>query len=1135
MNLVRSWRAASLLLAALASFAQSDLSSITGTVTDPSGAAIANAKVVARNESTGATRETLTTGSGVYTIPSIPSGVYTLSVEVAGFKKYESKSNKIDPNLPATLNVAMQVGQTTETIEVSASVGAIQTETSQLGKLVEGKQISDLQLNGRNPIFLALLKPGVRGGTLANFSFGPDSGNFSINGSRSQDNLITFDGAVGIRTRANGTSIGSVDLDAVQEVQILTANYSAEYGRSAGGQIRIVTKTGGQQFHGGIYEYLRNEKLDANSWTNNRNGTARQPNKFNQFGWNFNGPIFIPGKWNTDKSKAFFYVSQEWVRRRAVSSGLRTVPTAAMRAGNFGELLSANSFYSGTRIIRDPLNNNQPFANNVIPTNRLSPNGRGLMNVYPLPNLATPQGTNNWFGLRGQPTNQRKDTYGLDILPTSKDQVKFRMSFFNFEDTNVFQTNFLLSDRVIIRPNQSASINWTRTINSTTVNETLITASRDQVDLLFRDQTGLDRTTYGINYPYLFPDGKDIQNKIPAIGINVFSTYTGSPYPSRSAGPIYVIANNTTKIVGSHTIKFGVSFERAGQNDYDQINVSGVPGGTDNQNGRFEFADARPGGSGTAIADMALGLASNYAEIGRRNYTPYRGHMLEFFVNDGWKVTDKLKLELGMRVTTIQPYYSLWRNMAIFDPSLYNPAQAIRVDRATGNPIAGTGDAYNGIVIPGDGWPDAALGRVAIADSGEFNRLFRGASKSYSNTNTLWQPRLGIAYAMNPKMVVRAGVGRFSTRLGVSDSTFLGGNPPLQPLASIPNPIVDNPGGGSRASFPLSVTSQDRIYPIPESWAWNATVERELPGRHTIELSYVGRKGLHLLRERNINQLAPGTIQANPGVNANFLRPYAGYGPIRVSNSEASSFYQAFQLGVNRRFANGFSWGIAYTYAKSMDNGSGPRDILPNAFDASNLWSPSDFDTRNVVVINYIYELPFLKDGSGWTKTAFGGWQISGTTQFQSGTPGTIATGDDFAGVGPGSGAQIWNLSGDITYNREFTANAGQGFWFDPKIVNNAQTLATRPAAGTFTTQFNRNRTYAPGFQNWNISVFKNFRFAERYNLQFRADGFNFVNHPNLGGATGGGLERNPTNANFGRVTGKGGERNLQLSLRFNF
>ncbi len=1132
MNSFNSLRNVALLLVAAVatSFAQSDSTSINGTVLDPTGAPISNAKITARNQNTGATREVGTSNAGTYVIPSLPSGVYSLTVEVAGFKKFESKNNKIDANLPATLDAVMQIGSLTETVEVQATVSAIQTETSTLGKLVEGKQLSDLQLNGRNPIFLALLKPGVRGGSLAGFSFDLTSGGFNINGSRSQDNLITYDGAVGIRTRSNGTSIGSADLDSVQEVQILTANFSAEYGRAGGGQIRIVTKSGGQQFHGALFENLRNSALNANSWTNRRNGVLIPSEKFNQFGFNLNGPVFIPGKWNTDKSKVFFYFGQEYVRRRQVSSGLRTVPTAKMKVGDFSELLSPNIFLSGVRPIKDPTG--APYPNNVIPPSQTSPNGLALMRVFPDASLTNPQGNANWYGLQSAPTDQRKDTISLDILPTQKDQIKFRGSLFHYVDVNPFQTNFLIASRIFNRPNQTASVNWTRTINATTVNETMISASRDQVFIGMQDTPAFDRTKYGINYAYIFPTGKDRPNKLPEFDATGFSTYSGSPYPSSSTGPIYNISNNTTKVKGSHTIKFGGMFERAGQNDYDQINISGVPGGTTDQNGGFQFRDSRAGGTGVALADAAAGLFNSYAEIGKRAFTPYRGHMVEFFGQDAWKVNEKLKVEFGVRYTLIQPYYSLWRNMSVFDPSVYDKSKAVKVDPITGNPLPGGGDPYNGVVIPGDGWTDAAKGRVPLADSGELNRLFRGGKSFSQMQKNLIQPRVGLAYSITPKTVFRTGVGRFSTRLGVSDSIFLGGNAPFQPLASIPTGRVDNPGGGSRSGFPLSVNTQDPIFKNPESWNWNATVETQLPGKNILELSYVGRKGLHAQRERNLNQLALGAIQANPGINANFLRPYAGFGPIRITNNEASSYYQGFQAGLNRRFANGLSYGFAYTLSKSRDNGSGQRDILPNAFDATNLWSPSDFDTRQQAVINFIYEIPFLKNSSSVVGKIAGGWQISGVTQFQTGTPGTIASGDDFAGVGTGSGSQIWNVSGPITYNREFaTAGPAQNYWFTTgATATSAQTLATSPNAGTFTTQFNRNLTYSPGFQNWNLSLFKNFRITERTRVQFRADSFNWINHPNWGG-----VDRSPTSATFGKVTGKNSERNMQLSLRFSF
>jgi hypothetical protein len=1136
----RELRIAGLLFVAALAFGQSDNANVNGVILDPSGSAIPDAKVRLTNEATGLTREVVSNASGRYSIPTVPPGAYTLTVEAAGFKKFESTGNNIVSSVPANLSATLTVGAVTETVEVTATATQLQTESGALGKVVEGKQIQDLQLNGRNPIFLALLKPGVRGGSLAGFSFELSTGGLNINGSRTQDNLITYDGAVGVRTRSNGTSIGTADLDQTAEVQILTASYGAEFGRSAGGQIRVITKSGTRQFHGSAYEYFRNSALDANSWSRNRNPSTNfvAPFRFNQFGYNLTGPVVLPG-FNRDRSKVFFTWAQEWARRRVESTGLRTVPSARMQGGDFGELLTPSLWFSIPQILNDPLTG-RPFPGNVIPKNRQSPNGMALLAVFPAPNLAVPLGTSNWYGVASSPTDQRKDTIGIDVLPSSKDNIRFRGQLFHYLNLNPFQTGFLFSARTFDRPNQTASLNWTHTFTPTLLIETLLTASRDQVFIRMQDTPEFDRTRYGLNYPYIYP-GKDRPNKLPAISIPGFSTYTGSPYPSSSTGPIYVASANLTKIQRNHTLKFGFSFERAGQNDYDQINVQGVPGGTDNQNGRFEFSNTRPSGSGVAIGDTALGLFNNYAEIGIRSFTPYRGHMFEWFAQDEWKATQKLKVVLGVRHSIIQPYYSLWGNMTIFDPKYYDAANAVQVNTRTGNPIPGTGDPYNGIVIPGDSWPDAANGRVPAATDPSLQYLFRGGQESrwYSDIDKLnFQPRLGIAYQVTPKTVIRAGGGKFTTRLGVSDSIFLGGNPPLQPLASVPFGSVDNPGGGSLASFPLSVNTQAKVFHMPQAYTWNLTFERELMRSTVLGISYVGRRGVYGQREKNINQPLIGTVQANPGVNINALRPYKGYGPIRETFNDANSRYNGLQLELNRRFSNGLSFGFAYTLSKCMDNGSAQRDVIPDAYDATYLWGPCTYDTRHVAVINWIYQLPFFRQSNSRALRAIaGGWQITGVTQFQSGTPFSVQTGDDFAGIGPGSGNQIsyfWryaNYGQEPDYPMQFAAGGAS----DPAQYltvrgGTGSPLFTQPAAGTIVKDRLRNYFYHPGFQNWNLGLFKEFAATERHRVLFRVEAFNWPNHPNWSG-----VDSNPRSSAFGKVTGKGSERNLQLSLRYSF
>lgn len=1125
---------------------QSDNSNISGIVKDPSGATVANAKVTIRNEDTSFDRKLSSNGSGFFIATNLAPGYYTITVEAAGFKKTSSSRNKLDAGIPISVNVDLTLGQITDTVTVEASSAQLNTESAVVGKTVEQKQIQNLTLNGRNPLFLALLKPGVRGGALSGFSFGLSSGGFTINGGRSQDSLITFDGAVGIRTRANGTSIGSADLDTVQEVQILTSNYSAEYGRSSAGQIRMVTRSGSKDFHGTAYEYFRNSELDANSWARNRSAATGfvAPFRYNQYGYNVSGPVFIPKVFNKNREKLFFLFAQEWVKFRRADTSFQRVPSELMRTGNFSELLSpSNIYYGAVRTINDP-QTGAPFPGNIIPPNRQSPNGMAFLRTYPLSNGVF-QGNANYFQVRSNPQNQRKDTYSIDYNPTQNQVIKFRGNNMAIDSKDAFRGGFDFATTVFDRPNQTASLGHTWTLSPTMINEFLITASVDRVRIQI-DQEGQRylRSRSGINYPYIFNDRKEIFDKVPTIEIPNIGTIDGGPYPSSSAGPIYVISNNFTKILGNHTLKAGVLWERSGQNDFDQINVNGVPGGTNNQNGRFVFNDVLPGGvasTGTGISNAALGLFSTYAELGSRAYTPYRSHMAEFFFNDSWRVSQKLKLELGLRGTWQNGYYkSLWGNIAVFDPAKYDPAKAAVVDRASGNVISG--DRYNGVVIPGKEWPSAAIGRVPAASDPQFNRLFSGGSAYPSPNQFNVLPRLGMAYSLTNKQVIRAGFGGFMSRPGVYDSVFLGGNPPFQPSASVTNGSADRPGGSSLVGFPQFFMTIDPAYKIPRSYNWNATYQRQIGFETTLEVGYVGTVGNYLSRERDLNQLPTGETfkPANAGANVNFLRPYKGFANIPMLEHSGRSTYHGLQIEANRRFSKGFSFGAAYTLSKTMDNNSGPRDGFIDVFNQGLNWGKSANDVRNIVVINFIYELPFLNSAN--TNRALrivaGGWQISGVNQFQTGTPFSIANGDDYLGIGSANG-KTWNLSQEPNAKKQFANVNAAGnysgitdYWFDP-IRNSAgaQTLATRPVNGQLPNQ-NRNSIGLnnPGFQNWNLALFKAFRFTERQALTLRFEAFNWINHPNWGGA-----DTNPTSATFGQITSKNSERNLQLSLRYSF
>jgi hypothetical protein len=338
------------------------------------------------------------------------------------------------------------------------------------------------------------------------------------------------------------------------------------------------------------------------------------------------------------------------------------------------------------------------------------------------------------------------------------------------------------------------------------------------------------------------------------------------------------------------------------------------------------------------------------------------------------------------------------------------------------------------------------------------------------------------------------------------------------------------------------VTTQSKAFKNPEAWNWNFTVERQTFWNTLLSVAYVGRRGLHGQREADINQPTIATVLANPGVNLDALRPYKGYNSIRETDNVASSIYNSLQLSWNRRFTHGFAFGVAYTLSKSMDDGSAQRDVIPNTYDAHNLWAQSDFDVRHIMVINYIYELPFLRGQQGFVGKVLGGWQISGITQFQTGTPFSVATSNDYAGVGQdgsmqgtGASGQFWVLNGSPSIVHQIASNGGSDakYWFTT-TDSSGNLLWSQPAKNTFNSQpagF-RNVLHNPGFENFNVGLFKAFKFTEKTGAQFRAEAFNVLNHPNWGN-----VNTNPTNlSTFGKITSKTGDvRNMQLSLRLFF
>ena len=1113
------------LVAAAPAWAQFERAEISGVVKDTTGAVVPGVTVTATNMATQQPSVVVTDGSGFFVLPNLQPGRYEVSAELEGFKKAVVTDLQLDAAAKVSRTFTLEAGGLSETVTVTSEATPLATDVA-MRKTVEAKDIEVLSFNGRNPIGVAGLKPGVLGGSFNSYGFSSlSNGGYNINGSRSDENNITIDGATAIRTRSAGAIIGVQNVDAIQEVQVLTANYMPEFGRASGGQIRMVTKSGSSRYSGSASFFYRDDKLQANTWARNRSPNAAEnsgPAPFDQkqYGYSFGGPI--PKM--TDK--LFFFGAQEWVNYKAVNNNNAVVPTEKMRQGDFSELLNpSNGFFSGARVINDPLTG-QPFPGNIIPRDRLSANGLAILNTYPLPTPGYRSGSNNAILSSPNPQDQLKSNIRLDYRMNANNSFAYRYTRSNWVAVDSFRGTFAFARTDWERPNWTSTASWTSTLTNTLVNEFTYTYSKDVVKInVFTEDGAYQRSKYGINYPYIYQE-KEIFDKVPTVLIGGFSTIDGGPYPSSSAGPIHTWSDSATWIKGRHTIKGGVQFEYSGEDDFDQINVNSVPGGTNNQNGQFDFQDGRAGGTGLAIANVAMGLFSNYAELGERNYTEWRSFATDMFIQDSWKPTTKLTVEGGVRYVIWPPWYSNTNNIANFDPRFYNTQGEAVINPSTGRIVSGP--RYNGIVLPGDGFKGDASSS-SIANDPAVLALFRGEPRGFSQTHyNVIEPRAGVSYALNEKTILKAAGGVFHNRSTLNDSTLLGGQPPFQPMVTIANGSADNPAGATGASgLPFANTAQDVVFKHPTSYMYSATVQREIPWGFTVEAAYVGRRGLYLQRERNINQLAAGTLQANPGVNIAALRPYKGYGAIRLSENAAKSRFNSFQLSADRRYSNGLKVGAAYTLSKSEDNGSDKRNVIWNTYDDTNYWGPSNFDRRHVFVAYYIYDLPFMREQNTLMSNLLGGWQISGSSFFRTGTPFSITRTNDIAGVGEGSNGQPYNLVGDplANANQQFSAGNGQddNYWFNPAAFG-------PPAQGTFGNA-PRNLIYNPGEQQWDIAFFKNFKVTGTQRVQFRAEIFNFPNHPNLNGPN-----TDPTNANFGRSTSKNdNRRDVQLSLRYLF
>jgi len=1215
-------------------FAQNDVGTIVGVVADQSGAVIPNATVVLLNEGTLQAHTVLSDASGRYTAPNLSPAVYTVTVTATGFEKYISAHNTLRSNSTAEIDAKLAIGAASQTVQVTDTAQVLETQSSAVQSQVTGNQIIKLELNGRNPIYMTQFNPGVTGTTtLGDFNWSMSSGDsFNINGARSQDVEYWIDGAPAVRTRDDGEIIAGANSDAVQEMQVMTADYSAEYGTGSGAEVRIVTKSGTHDFHGGMFEYLRNTALIANTWSRKLSPITSytSPFRYNDFGFYVGGPVWIPKNpmFAKTRDKVFFFINEEWFRYRQVGTNTATVPTNLMRQGNFTELATSNPYgyllngvatggAPGTttpsttynpHILIDPSTcyvagvYNQsactPYGGVATPTNTIpgyaavttpggeitgkftgnaipnSANGMAFIAAYPYTTTGFQSGSSNFEIAMLNVQNQRKGQYNLDILATPNNHIEFRRSDNSWWQYAPLNGTFNLVPLTYVRPNQTNALGWEWTIRPTMINEARLSVSDDDVYIAIGagGTGGYQRSNFGWNFPYIFSGAKTAPNKIPTGTLSGFTQIQGTAYPSHSSGIIYAISDSLTKVWGNHTLKFGFYGNKMGENDNDQINVSTVPGGASNQNGTFTSSDLRVGYGPTtsvALANEMLGMSDTYNEIGQRAFTVWRGKMFEYFAQDNWQVTPKLHMDYGLRLTTVLPPFATWGNADYFDPASYSAATAPKVNSATGlvDTTVST-NPFDGMVNPGfSAFPAAAtyqnrvpaaanptVGSIYCENEPCSNLFHPEMRKGYVNRSNEIQPRFGLAYQMSPSSVIRAGAGRFTQDKLIVDNVFPGGNSPFQPTstiasnaaASTPFQQMENVSSGlSSAVYPaLTITTMGKKLLPPSRYVWNISFQQELNSlKSVVTVAYVGAVGNHNWGVYDINQPQAGAVQANPGVNVAALRPYVGYNSIQQMQSNANSRYKGLQFSWNTHFTGGSTLSAAWSLANTSDNGSNYHDIHPDTYYNKNLWGQADYNIKSSIMINYVYALPFFKGQHNLAGETLGGWEISGADQMQTGTPSSVAVGNDYAGVGEqgsmSNAGEFWANTGVPGLAKGFagpSGAAGSPQWFTGCAVGNSSKCTnvnfTAPVSGTFVTQNQiRNIINNPGIQDWNLSAIKTFPINESNAFEFHAEVYNFINHPNWSGAN-----FNPTSSQFGEVTSKTGlVRTIQVGAKYRF
>jgi outer membrane receptor protein involved in Fe transport len=1092
------------LLALSATVAQESTGTISGTATDPSGAVVPQAEITVTNVQTGVARKGNSNTDGLFVLTNLTVGNYTLTAQARGFKKFEATQIRLDVNDRLTIPVRFEIGGTNETVSVSESGAQLQTESAELSDLIGARQTQALPLNGRVFSQLVMLVPGVvsENGTIGNGVGISSDTTVSINGNQSNSNLWLLDGQNNMDIGSNAQNVVTPPLDALEEFNVLRSNYSAEFGGGTGGVVNVVTKQGTQQFHGTVYEYFRNDKLDANDFFLNQQGQPRNELRFNNFGYTLGGPFWIPGLYNRDKTKDFFFASYEGRRDVRGNTAQDNVPDAAERAGDLSALGEDN-----------------------VPVSQIDPNALAILSRYPLPNAT---GSYNFVASLPTGTTDNIQLYRWDHNISSKAMLMARVMTENQSLGNI--NNQLWADDSF----PSVSSDWTfKALNSmikltniltpTLVNEFQFGYTNNFIH--FQTSARSDPTLAsrsGFTYTELFPQ---TSGSFPAVdGVDGFGALSHqAPFTNREA--ILQWQDSLSWTVGSHSLKTGFFIGRGRKREP-------ANGGTDDTAGVMSFNSFR---------DLLTGNLAQYQEEETLNPVYDRWHDYALYLQDTWKATSHLTVDYGLRWQYTGQAFSARNNISNFYPNLYNSSQcsasAFTPDGLVDPTLCNT---VNGIVTPQSaGIPGPAL------------------VKNHPND---WEPRLGIAWSpgfLHNKLVFRAGTGMFHGRDAISQTSALGQLPPFDRTATLTGVSISSlaPFNPSAPQPPNTLQTLEPNYDNPLSYQYSAGIQYSVTPDTVLAVGYAGSHQIHQGLNVDINQVPYADLagvyqyennQGTLGINPDTVRPYLGYSHIFVNSREAVTRYNSLQTSLEHRLTRGLQLQLSYTFSHLIS--IGPNQDTEGrgrpVQDAYNLAAEKAFGTQDqphTLSINSVWEIPlFSRSGNRFLKNGLGGWQLNGIYSLRSGLPQTVCLDHDVVGLATG---------GEICERVNVLSNPN--FSRDQRTVTNFFDINAfqLQAPGTFGNS-GRNNVRGPGINNFDLSLFKDFALphikglggTESPRLQFRTEFFNAFNHTQFASidttfvpaqdVAGSGVS---SSSPFGSVNGARAPREIQFALKLIF